>query len=65
VTSQLARDASAMLGTGFAGLRDRREVLLGLGGAALLAGADGTVRFRTILPGCYGGRAPHLHFEVF
>jgi protocatechuate 3,4-dioxygenase beta subunit len=28
-------------------------------------GADGTVRFRTILPGCYGGRAPHLHFEVF
>lgn len=29
------------------------------------SGADGTVRFRTILPGCYGGRAPHMHFEVF
>jgi protocatechuate 3,4-dioxygenase beta subunit len=26
---------------------------------------DGNVRFRTILPGCYGGRCPHLHFEVF
>jgi protocatechuate 3,4-dioxygenase beta subunit len=25
----------------------------------------GVVRFRTILPGCYGGRAPHLHFEVY
>jgi protocatechuate 3,4-dioxygenase beta subunit len=28
-------------------------------------GLDGTVRFRTILPGCYGGRSPHMHFEVF
>ncbi len=28
-------------------------------------GGDGTVRFRTILPGCYGGRCPHMHFEVF
>lgn len=28
-------------------------------------GKDGTVRFRTILPGCYGGRCPHMHFEVF
>lgn len=26
---------------------------------------EGTVRFRTILPGCYGGRSPHMHFEVF
>jgi len=25
----------------------------------------GVVRFRTILPGCYGGRAPHIHFEVY
>jgi protocatechuate 3,4-dioxygenase beta subunit len=25
----------------------------------------GTLRFKTILPGCYGGRAPHLHFEVY
>jgi len=29
------------------------------------AGDDGMVRFRTILPGCYGGRSPHIHFEVF
>ena len=28
-------------------------------------GDDGTLRFRTILPGCYGGRYPHIHFEVF
>ena len=27
--------------------------------------ARGIVRFKTILPGCYGGRAPHMHFEVF
>ena len=27
--------------------------------------AEGKNRFRTILPGCYGGRAPHIHFEVF
>lgn len=25
----------------------------------------GVVRFQTILPGCYGGRAPHVHFEVY
>jgi protocatechuate 3,4-dioxygenase beta subunit len=25
----------------------------------------GRVRFSSIVPGCYGGRAPHLHFEVF
>lgn len=25
----------------------------------------GRVRFRTILPGCYAGRWPHIHFEVF
>ena len=29
------------------------------------SGDDGTVHFRTILPGCYGGRAPHVHFEVY
>ncbi len=28
-------------------------------------GPDGAVRFQTILPGCYGGRSPHMHFEVF
>ncbi len=29
------------------------------------ADADGLVRFTTIVPGCYGGRAPHVHLEVF
>lgn len=27
--------------------------------------ADGVVRFRTIFPGCYPSRWPHMHFEVF
>ncbi len=27
--------------------------------------AQGTARFTSILPGCYGGRSPHCHFEVF
>jgi protocatechuate 3,4-dioxygenase beta subunit len=27
--------------------------------------ADGTVTFTTIVPGCYDGRFPHIHFEVF
>ncbi len=26
---------------------------------------EGRVRFESIVPGCYGGRAPHLHLEVF
>ncbi|QQR40236.1 dioxygenase family protein [Devosia rhizoryzae] len=30
-----------------------------------VAGADGKVRFTTIFPGCYDGRWPHMHFEVF
>lgn len=25
----------------------------------------GIIRFKTILPGCYDGRWPHMHFEVF
>lgn len=29
------------------------------------AAADGRVRFTSIVPGCYGGRYPHCHFEVF
>lgn len=29
------------------------------------AGADGSVRFTTVVPGCYDGRMPHLHFEVY
>ena len=27
--------------------------------------ADGRVTFTTVLPGCYDGRWPHIHFEVF
>ncbi|OJW72148.1 MAG: hypothetical protein BGO57_00780 [Sphingomonadales bacterium 63-6] len=27
--------------------------------------AEGIVRFTTIIPGCYGGRAPHVHIEAF
>jgi protocatechuate 3,4-dioxygenase beta subunit len=30
-----------------------------------IAGADGTVTFTTIFPGCYPGRWPHLHFEIY
>ena len=30
-----------------------------------VAGTDGTVTFTTVFPGCYAGRWPHLHFEVF
>ena len=30
-----------------------------------VAGADGSVQFTTIVPGCYEGRFPHIHFEVF
>lgn len=29
------------------------------------ADAEGRVRFSAIVPGCYGGRYPHCHFEVF
>jgi protocatechuate 3,4-dioxygenase beta subunit len=29
------------------------------------ADAGGRVRFTAIVPGCYGGRYPHCHFEVF
>jgi protocatechuate 3,4-dioxygenase beta subunit len=28
-------------------------------------GSDGTVTFTTIFPGCYDGRMPHMHFEIF
>ena len=30
-----------------------------------IADAAGQVRFTTIFPGCYDGRWPHIHFEVF
>ncbi|WP_412028407.1 intradiol ring-cleavage dioxygenase [Deinococcus yunweiensis] len=29
------------------------------------SGSDGTVTFQTIFPGCYSGRWPHIHFEVY
>lgn len=28
-------------------------------------GAEGTATFTTVFPGCYDGRWPHLHFEVY
>jgi len=28
-------------------------------------GSDGTAQFQTIYPGCYAGRVPHIHFEVY
>lgn len=28
-------------------------------------GTDGTATFQTIYPGCYSGRVPHIHFEVY
>ena len=30
-----------------------------------VASSDGTVTFSTIFPGCYPGRWPHMHFEVY
>lgn len=30
-----------------------------------VADADGTVTFTSIFPGCYSGRWPHIHFEVY
>lgn len=30
-----------------------------------VTGAKGTVTFRSIYPGCYSGRWPHIHFEVY
>jgi protocatechuate 3,4-dioxygenase beta subunit len=29
------------------------------------AGSDGVVTFTSIFPGCYSGRWPHIHFEVY
>lgn len=29
------------------------------------ASADGTVTFKSIFPGCYPGRWPHIHFEIY
>jgi protocatechuate 3,4-dioxygenase beta subunit len=38
-----------------------RNYLRGVG----ISDAEGRVRFTTVFPGCYPGRWPHLHFEVF
>jgi protocatechuate 3,4-dioxygenase beta subunit len=38
-----------------------RNYLRGVG----VSDADGKVRFTTIYPGCYDGRWPHIHFEIF
>ncbi|MGV3491229.1 MAG: hypothetical protein ACO1OG_07900 [Devosia sp.] len=38
-----------------------RNYLRGVG----VSDAGGKVRFTTIFPGCYDGRWPHIHFEVF
>jgi protocatechuate 3,4-dioxygenase beta subunit len=27
--------------------------------------SDGTATFQTIFPGCYAGRVPHMHFEIY
>ena len=28
-------------------------------------GSDGIATFTTVFPGCYSGRMPHMHFEVY
>jgi len=28
-------------------------------------GSNGTVTFTTVFPGCYSGRMPHMHFEIY
>jgi len=30
-----------------------------------VAGSDGWLQFTTVFPGCYSGRWPHVHFEVY
>jgi protocatechuate 3,4-dioxygenase beta subunit len=50
--------------------RDGNYSLYGLPNESYLRGvgvtdANGQVSFTTIFPGCYDGRWPHMHFEVF
>ena len=50
--------------------RDRAISLYDLPAESFLRGiqvsdANGQVSFTTIFPGCYAGRYPHVHFEVF
>ncbi len=30
-----------------------------------VAGDDGSLQFTTVFPGCYDGRWPHIHFELY
>jgi protocatechuate 3,4-dioxygenase beta subunit len=30
-----------------------------------VTGSDGKATFTTIVPGCYAGRVPHMHFEIY
>ncbi len=30
-----------------------------------VTGSDGTATFTTVFPGCYAGRMPHMHFEIY
>jgi protocatechuate 3,4-dioxygenase beta subunit len=30
-----------------------------------VTGSDGTATFTTVFPGCYSGRMPHIHFEIY
>lgn len=49
--------------TGLYSLYDTPEAnyLRGVG----VSDAEGKVKFTTIFPGCYDGRWPHIHFEIF
>src|SRR5437764_381473 len=60
------RDALRLLGgaglaTGVAASGANQNYLRGVQQTA----SDGTVTFQTIFPGCYDGRWPHMHFEIY
>ena len=71
----VAREASCLLLPGYAIYLWQNDAagaysLYNLPGENYLRGlqpadARGRVRFTAIVPGCYGGRYPHCHFEVF
>jgi len=45
----------------YQGAAERENYLRGV----QVSDANGDVRFITIYPSCYGGRYPHIHFEIF
>jgi len=45
----------------YQGAAERENYLRGV----QVSDANGEVRFVTIYPSCYGGRYPHIHFEIF